>query len=109
MDMSRYFWRSHTSPVQDRAPNMLFFSFALFDAKYLFQRKSHWATPPRATPVQRTVPRSEVGIGFSMSGFGIDIHSCASKSLQTFPITMQCQKSRDDINFIRLNKIEKVR
>ena len=104
MDMSRYFWRSHTSPVQERAPNMLFFSFALFDAKYLIiflfyvqerapnilffsfalldakylcHRKSHCLTPPRATPVQRTVPLSEFGIGFSTSGFGIAIHSCA--------------------------------
>ena len=46
------------------------------------QRKSNCATPPLATPVQRTVPRSEFGIGFSKSGFGIDIHSCASKWLQ---------------------------
>ena len=27
-------------------------------------------------PVQRTVLLSEVGMGFSRSGFGIDIHSC---------------------------------
>ena len=37
--MSRYFWSSQTSPVQDRAPKILFFSLALFEARYLWVSK----------------------------------------------------------------------
>ena len=71
------------------------------------QRKSHWATPPRATPVQRTVLRSEFGIGFSMSGFGIAIQSCASKSLlqSCWVPYNNASERKDDIHFIRLNNI----
>ena len=162
IDISRYFCSSQTSPVQDRAPKILFFSLALFEARYLWvsttqvtseclsnlrvkygapairnpsgpphhaprlRRKNakFWEDekilqsvqrrvqkkckkckilPPvqrtvqkkckkiqnSATcaedgakkckilpPVQRTVLLSEVGMGFSRSGFGIDIHSC---------------------------------